>query len=46
VVLGEDELALGVATIKDLRDASVSQARVAIADAAKHILEHGFGVQH
>ncbi|NDF48829.1 MAG: histidine--tRNA ligase [Betaproteobacteria bacterium] len=46
VVLGEDELTQGVATIKDLRDSSVSQVRVAMSDAAKHILEHGFGVQH
>jgi histidyl-tRNA synthetase len=46
VVLGEDEIAQGQATIKDLRQASASQAQVPMVEAAHYILEHGFGVKH
>jgi len=46
VVLGEDELKQGQATVKDLRDPAVSQFKLGFADVGKHILEHGFGVHH
>ena len=46
VVLGEDELKQGQATVKDLRDPAVSQVKLGFADVGQHILEHGFGVQH
>jgi histidyl-tRNA synthetase len=46
VVLGENEIAQGQATIKDLRQASASQVQVPMVEAAHYILEHGFGVKH
>ncbi|NCW99456.1 MAG: hypothetical protein EBW71_10880 [Betaproteobacteria bacterium] len=46
VVLGDEEINQGQASIKALRDPEQTQARVAIAEVAKHILEKGYGVEH
>ena len=43
VILGDEEIKLGQASVKDLRDPDIAQHRVPMNEAAKHILEVGFG---
>lgn len=45
VVIGEEELRAGQATVKALRDASVPQTRMAADQVAGYILEHGYAAR-
>lgn len=44
VVLGEEEMSIGQASVKDLRNPEKVQTRVSLNDTARHILEVGFGL--
>jgi histidyl-tRNA synthetase len=45
VVIGEEELRAGQATVKALRDAAMPQTRIATDQVADYILKHGYGAR-